>query len=298
MYKSYKIHNLEKTKQMRQILKFMMLVILTIPSITKAQDYANKKAELPIIYIAKDLSVHFRSPEQVQYVDISTNDMIGDIPVENIVRIKFFLDSAENKVTPNHYSDIGVITIVGQSFIAQYRAIYLTDPQASILSASIEIRPEHMKPLDFPEITMTNYELKHYSYQLFLRKPTWNNVSSKSTGMEAHLNNIYSMGDYIFLDLSFKNNTNIKYDIDQLRFKIEDKKIVKATNVQEIEVVPLYKLNDQKYFKKNFRNIYVFKKFTYPNGKVLNVQLTEDQISGRKIELKIDYKDLLNADSL
>lgn len=274
------------------------MVILVVPCITNAQDYANKKAELPIIYISKDLSVHFRSPEPVQYVDISTNDMIGDIPVENIVRIKYFLDSTENKEVPAHFSDIGVITIVGQSFIAQYKAVYLADPQASTLSASIEIRPEHMKPLDFPEITMTNYELKHYAYQLFLLKPTWNSVSSKSTGMEARLNNIYSMGDYIFLDLSFKNNTNIKYDIDQLRFKIEDKKIVKATNVQEVEVTPIFKLNDQKYFKKNFRNIYVFKKFTYPNGKVLNAQLTENQISGRKIELKIDYKDLLNADSL
>lgn len=282
---------------MRTLLNiFMVIVVATLPHLTKGQDYAYKKAELPIIYISDDLSVHFRSPEPVQYVDISTNNIIGDIPVENVVRIKYFPDSLE--VNNFNSGDIGVITIVGQSFMAQYKAVYLPNSQSSSLSASIEILPSHMKPLDFPEITMTDYELKHYSYQLFLRKPTWNNVVSKGTGMEARLNNIYAMGDYIFLDISFKNKTNIKYDIDQLRFKIEDKKIVKATNVQEIEVEPVYTLHDQQYFKKNFRNIYVFKKFTYPNGKVLNVQLTEEQISGRKIELKIDYRDLLNADSL
>jgi len=191
-----------------------------------------------------------------------------------------------------------VVTIVGQSFMAQYRAVYLPDPHDPALSASVEIRPEHMLPLAFPDITMTDLELKHYSHQLFLLKPTWNSVISRGTGMVARLNNIYAMGDYIFLDLSFRNRTNIKYDIDQIRFKIEDKKIVKATNVQEIGVAPVFMLHRQRYFRRSFRNIYVFKKFTYPNDKVLCVQLTEDQISGRMLELKIDYRDLLNADSL
>lgn len=281
---------------MKNILKLLIVFALTIPVILKAQTNVQSTSQLPIIYISNDLSVHFRSPEPVQYVDISTNNVIGDIPVENLVRIKFFPDSASGN--PKHLTDVGIVTIVGQSFLAQYKVVYLSDPNSSNLTGNIEITPDQMKPLEFPEITMTNYELKHYSYQLFLRKPTWNNVTSKSTGMEARLNNIYAMGDYIFIDLSFKNRTNIKYDIDQIRFKIEDKKIVKATNVQEIEISPVYVLNNQKYFKKSFRNIYVFKKFTYPNGKVLNVQLSEEQISGRMIELKIDYRDLLNADSL
>lgn len=280
---------------MKSIFKFLLFFALTIPVILKAQNNVQPTSELPIIYITNDLSVHFRSPEPVQYVDLSTNTLIGDIPVENLVRVKFFPDSLTK---PKHLSEVGIVTIVGQSFLAQYKVIYLSDPSSTNLTGNIEIVPSQMKPLEFPEITMTNYELKHYSYQLFLRKATWNSVVSKGTGMEARLNNIYSMGDYIFVDLSFKNRTNIKYDIDQIRFKIEDKKVVKATNVQEVEVTPVFILNNQKYFKKDFRNIYVFKKFTYPNSKVLNIQLTEDQISGRMIELKIDYKDLLNADSL
>lgn len=283
---------------MKNIIKLILLISVIFPLTSQGQSFKNNKSDLPIIYVTEDLSVHFRSPEPVQYVDISSNDIIGDIPVENVVRVKYFPDTTNQKIDPLDNSDLGIITIVGQSFMAQYRAVYMQDRSSGNLSANVEITPQYMEPLDFPEITVTDLELKHYSYQLFQRKPNWNSVISKSNGMEARLNNIYSMGDYIFLDLSFKNRTNIKYDIDQLRFKIEDKRIVKATNVQEIEVNPVFKLNDQKYFKKDFRNIYVFKKFTYPNGKVLNVQLTENQISGRKIELKIDYRDLLNADSL
>lgn len=285
---------------MKSILYYIAFLIFGMQTLS-AQNFSQKKSDLPIIYITDDLSIHFRSPESVQYVDISTNDIIGDIPVENVVRIKYFPDSSsadKNLFRSSNDREVGVVTIVGQSYMAQYKLVYLSNSNNGQIVSNIEIIPEHTKPLDFPDITMTDYELKHYSYQLFLRKPTWNNVISKSTGMEARLNNIYSMGDYIFIDLSFKNRTNIKYDIDQIRFKIEDKKVVKATNVQEVEISPVFVLHKQQYFKKKFRNIFVFKKFTYPNGKVLNVQLTEDQISGRMINLKIDYRDLLNADSI
>ncbi|GFI14848.1 hypothetical protein IMSAGC008_02411 [Muribaculaceae bacterium] len=40
----------------------------------------------------------------------------------------------------------------------------------------------------------------------------------------------------------------------------------------------------------------VVKKLTFPNDKVLTVELTEKQISGRTISLNIDYEDVLSAD--
>jgi hypothetical protein len=62
-------------------------------------------------------------------------------------------------------------------------------------------------------------------------------------------------------------------------------------------MVPLFQLNNQKYFRKNFRNIYVFKKFTYPNSKVMIIRLIEEQLSGRTIEMKVNYSDILKADT-
>lgn len=62
-------------------------------------------------------------------------------------------------------------------------------------------------------------------------------------------------------------------------------------------MVPVLKLYDSKEFKKSFHNIYVFKKFTFPNSKILKVRMIEEQISGRMIEIKIKYSDILNADT-
>jgi hypothetical protein len=36
---------------------------------------------------------------------------------------------------------------------------------------------------------------------------------------------------------------------------------------------------------------------TFPNDKVLTIEMSEKQISGRNISLNIDYEDVLNADS-
>lgn len=46
------------------------------------------------------------------------------------------------------------------------------------------------------------------------------------------LNNIYSSGDYFFLDFSVENKTHIPFDIDQIRLKLTDKKTAKVTNSQ------------------------------------------------------------------
>jgi hypothetical protein len=36
---------------------------------------------------------------------------------------------------------------------------------------------------------------------------------------------------------------------------------------------------------------------TFPNDKVLTIELSEKQISGRTLSLNIDYEDVLSADS-
>ena len=50
-------------------------------------------------------------------------------------------------------------------------------------------------------------------------------------------------------------------------------------------------------FKHGYRNVIVLKKMTFPNDKVLTIELSEKQISGRTISLDIDYEDVLYADS-
>ena len=97
------------------------------------------------------------------------------------------------------------------------------------------------------------------------------------------MNNIYTVNDYFFIDFSLYNNSKIKYDIAELRIKLTDKKETKATNSQTIELTPVYSLNCAKSFKKAYRNVIVVNKLTFPNEKILRLEISENQISGRVV---------------
>jgi conjugative transposon TraN protein len=121
---------------------------------------------------------------------------------------------------------------------------------------------------------------------------------TKYDGMKIAVNGIYTSGDYYFLDVTILNRSNIIYEIDQLRFHIKDKKVFKSTNVQQLEIEPEYKLYHQNRIRRQYRNVFVFKKFTFPNEKILEIEVSEQQISGRTMRLQLDYKDILQADPL
>ncbi len=55
-------------------------------------------------------------------------------------------------------------------------------------------------------------------------------------------------------------------------------------------------VNKNLVFKKNYRNIFVFENLLF-RRKVLTIEISEKQISGRTITLRIDYADILHADA-
>jgi conjugative transposon TraN protein len=261
-------------------------------------------SDLPELEITEGISLHIISPEPIQYVDLSTQQLTGDLPSSQIARIKIVERDSVTKTQESGYGtqekwkqNLGIITVVGQSFIAQYKAVY-RNPENLNTVTNIHIQPEEMQPIEFDKMAFSNLELRKFAMDIIQKKSEKNPIrEEKNLGLSVQLNNVYVISDYIFLDMTFKNNSNLSYDIEALKFSVEDKKIHKATNNQSIEMIPLFQLNPQKHFRKNFRNIYVFKKFTYPNSKVMMIRLIEEQLSGRTIEMKINYSDILKADT-
>lgn len=288
---------------MKTILYSLLLFtaqFLTAQTATKEQ----LSSDLPEIEIAEGINLHIISPEPIQYVDLSTQKLTGDLPATNIARIKI-TDSPESNETEKikkqttftSGQNIGIITVVGQSFIAQYKAIYRNFENLNTVT-NIHIQPEDIQPIEFDKMVFSNLELRKFAMYIIQKKSEKNPIrKEKNLQLNIQLNNVYVMSDYIFLDMTVKNNSNLSYDIDDLKFSIEDKIIYKATNNQSIEMTPVFQLNPQKHFRKNFRNIYVFKKFTFPNSKVMMIRLIEEQLSGRTIEMKINYSDILKADT-
>lgn len=246
------------------------------------------------IYVNDEVTTHIVMPENIKMVDISTTKLIGNQCADNIVRIKPYIDNDSVQTYYRENELMATLTLIGERHMAQYDIIFTHTPARA---ASIHHVPySHTESYVNPEVSMPEAEMARYAWAVYGSDRKYNQVVSKAHGMKAIVNNIYSIGDYFFIDYSLQNKTKIPYDIEELRIKLTDKKEVKATNSQTIELTPAYSLNLAKKFKKNYRNVLVIPKLTFPDEKVLRLEISENQISGRVITLTIEYEDILNAD--
>ena len=239
--------------------------------------------QLKTIFINKDVSTILVAMEDITLVDISVPNIVGDIATDNTLRIKPVEEGAS-----------GVLTVITERFMVQYLLVYTSD--LSKTYSRINIPYSDLKSYINPQVSMTKSSMYDYAYNMFISDEHFYDVSTVQNKMELKLNNIYTMDRYFFIDVTLLNRSNIMFDVDDIVFRIVDKKQIKSTNVQAIDIEPLMQLEKRVSFKKRYRNVFVFEKFTFPDEKVFEIEISEKQISGRTITLKVDYEDVLNAD--
>ncbi|MDQ0640149.1 conjugative transposon TraN protein [Pedobacter sp. W3I1] len=244
-------------------------------------------SEIPKVFIKRSLTLHFLAPEKITYVDIPKG-MVGDLPDKNLLRVKI-PDSAKIKG-----AFIGVLTILGEKRIKQYAMIYDDRPETAF-SPLIDIGIGGMRTIEPKTSMVSSAELDSISRAMLEHGPLKADARKKKNGIRAVLNGIRTVGEFILLDIGFENMTDIPYEIDGLRFRIEDEKQHKATTVQSLEIVPVSSLLNIQAFEKRYRNIFVLRRLTFPDHKRLKIELSEKQISGRSITFDIRYSDILKA---
>ena len=259
-------------------------VLATLPSLAQ-----HTYEEMEQLTVNEQVTTVITASEPIRFVDISTESVVGDQPIDNTIRLK-------PKETGHADGEVlAIVTIVTERYRTQYALVYTTRMQEAVTDKTVQ---EFEKtPYNNPVVSLSTADMAKYARQIWTSPARYRNVSTKMHRMVMRLNNIYAVGDYFFIDFSIHNKTNIRFDIDQLRVKLADKKQSKATNAQVIELKPVFELENATSFRNGYRNVIVVKKMTFPNDKVLSIEMSEQQISGRTIQLQIDYEDVLSADS-
>ena len=245
--------------------------------------------EMERLTVNEQVTTVITATEPIRFVDISTDKIAGDQPINNTIRLKPKEGAHEDGEV------LAIVTIVTERYRSQYALLYTTRLQEAVTDKVVQ-RMEQTAYHN-PAVSLSTEDMYHIARNIWSSPAKWRDVKTKRHRMEMRLNNIYAVGDYFFIDYSIENKTNIRFDIDEIRLKLADKKISKATNNQVIELTPEMQLEQTKSFKYGYRNILVVKKLTFPNDKILTIEMSEKQISGRTISLNIDYEDVLCADS-
>ncbi|RZM09047.1 MAG: hypothetical protein EOO88_49350, partial [Pedobacter sp.] len=171
-------------KRYYNLVLFALLVFLS-----PVKSYAT---ELPIIYMSVGNTLHFRSPEPISYVDLPKSKFSGDLPLKNLLRVRL----QESFISGNNdtaESALGIITITGEQFFAQYK-IVLVAKGGREADNEIEILPIHMLPLVPSMPSLSTPQMHAKSIALICAREARPIAVSKHQGISIRLNQIRSAG--------------------------------------------------------------------------------------------------------
>lgn len=269
--------------------KIKKLVILFMGTVPLSEAMAqNTFVDMETLTVNEQVTTVVTASEPIRFVDISTDNIAGDQPINNTVRLKPKKGAADGDI-------LGIVTIVTERYRTQYGLVYTSRMQEAV-SDKVILLQEQMSYRN-PAVSMSTEDMYSYAHKIWNSPARYRDVRAKGNRMAIRLNNVYTVGEYFFLDFSIDNHSNIRFDIDEIRLKLMDKKISKATNSQVVELKPELILDKTVSFRKGYRNVLAVRKLTFPNDKVLTIEVNEKQISGRTVKLNIDYEDVLSADS-
>lgn len=245
--------------------------------------------EMEQLTVNENVSTIITASEPVRFVDFSTDKVVGDKPIENVVRLKPLDGDHEDGEV------LAIVTVITERYRSQYALVYTSRLEEAVSDKEVELSERNA--FRNPAVTMSSEEMVRYARRIWNSPAKYRNTKVSKNRLTMRLNNIYTVGEFFFIDFSIENRTNLRFDIDELRLKLNDKKQQKATNVQSIELEPALVLDKSRSFRHGYRNVVVVRKLTFPNDKILTIELSEKQISGRTISLSLDYEDVLGADS-
>ncbi|MDU1892017.1 MAG: conjugative transposon protein TraN [Dysgonomonas sp.] len=247
-------------------------------------------------------TVHVIFPAAIRYVDLGSSNIIAGKAgsSENVLRIKAAIRGFESE------TNMAVITEEGSYYTFNIK--YADEPE----KLNIEMkdfmhdgiatnRPNNSMEIYLKELGSESprivYLINRSIYQN--DKRIVKHIGSKRFGIQYLLKGIYSHNGLLYLHTQIKNSTNVPFDIDFIRFKIVDKKMVKLTAVQETVIYPLraYNFISQVGANQTERTVFTIDKITIPNDKQLVIELFEKN-GGRNQTFVIENDDLIRAEQI
>ncbi|SEP07061.1 conjugative transposon protein TraN [Flavobacterium sp. fv08] len=263
---------------MKTIYALMLFLMLGFQQPISAQ--LNEKRDEIISYplditYAKTTSIVF--PFDVQSVDKGSRDVLVQKAkgVENVIQIKAGKRDFEE-------TNLTVITSDGKLY--DFKLCYLESPETLTHTFS------DSKKNSFIQYTNDNDNKKEifYGAELAFHERKKVSYTEKRGGISLSVTGIFIHNDLIQYRIKITNDTDISYDIDQLRFFVRDQKKAKRTASQEVELIPIlaYKAPEKVQARSSTQFVYVLPKFTIPDDKNLIVEMIEKS-GGRHLQLQL-----------
>ena len=247
-------------------------------------------------------TVHIIFPAAIRYVDLGSADLLAAKAdgAENVLRVKAALRDFSKE------SNLAVITEDGSYYT--FNVKYADEP----VKLSVEMtdfihdgeavnRPNNAMEIYMRELGSESPLLVKLIMKSIYQedKRMIKHAGCKRFGIQYQLKGIYTYDGMLYFHMQIKNSSNVPFDVDFIRWKIVDKKVLKRTAIQETVIEPLraYHFVTQIAGKSGERTVFAMSKFTIPDDKRLVVELFEKN-GGRHQDFIIDNSQIIRAQTI
>ncbi len=271
---------------MNMITKFILggLLLLTLKNAN-----GQPPAQSQMLEITYNKTVSLLFPTVIKSVDRGSRDVLAQKVkgVENVLQLK---------AARENFSETNITVITADGTIHQFTVNYVNAPTTLVVDARGERFEASARPPLIFQADMTESDMEYRASSIAEQKRSIRFIKEGKYKMQLSLRGIYIEENIIFYHFRIDNNSNINYDVDFLRFYIQDQKKAKRTASQEVDVKPVYIYGQDRLVpgKSSVDIVYALEKFTIPDAKHLVIEMFEKN-GGRNLNLFIKNRTIVNA---
>lgn len=270
------------------IAKTVAMCLLAIGGTASAQGLQLFAAESFPIEITYNKTVNLIFPFAIKSVDKGSRDILAQKAkgAENILQLKAARKDFEQ-------TNLTAITSDGKLYC------FVVSYQQQPLQLIIELIKDDSKSSQSSALLSDQKSeafLKNLASHAAADPGRLTRIHDTSNKMRLLLSGLCTGDDVLFYRIRVDNRSSISYEIESLRFFISDKKQMKRTAAQQIEIIPLYQHDYTSRIPAHNSEEFVFAlpKFTAPDGKQLTIELMEKN-GGRHLHLAVQNKSIIKA---
>lgn len=277
-------------------------------------DRAAVKGSYPL-GISDRKTTHIIFPAKIKEFDAGTDYVLAQIPetVTNVLRVK-----ANPKATAFCQADSGretnmtVITEDGGFFSFLIR--YQEEPEILNINMANNVTADdytsrslginRATAITFAQassttggLPMAESDLLNHCERVLERKPFVRNIGASSMRLTHLLTGLYAADKVLYLQFSLRNDSQLDYEVDFVKFYVRDKEKLKRMAAQEVELTPYgrYPIESKLLRAKTEQTVvYALPMTTLTEDKVLDIELYERQ-GGRHLRFQVESDVLLLA---
>lgn len=276
---------------MRECVRVILCVIMLLTGqLVRAQNLVTevKGKVIPMnLDISKSKTTNLIFPYPVKSVDRGNGEVLVQKAkgVENILQVKAASDTLK---------ETNLTVVCSDGTLYSFIVHYLASPGQ--LNFSLGKVVAQTPWALFASGDNNEAKVNDLATALGHKAPLIKNIRATGNDIALGCIGLYIKDDILYLQMELENKSTIGYNVDQLRFYIEDLKKAKRTASQQLQLSPLYVSGNSTVIGSHSQqNIVVaMPKFTIPDQKVLVVEMMEKE-GGRNLLIRIRNRHLMNV---